>query len=185
MGTTTFTNGSTLTDAEWFNDTDAIVYDVFDAATSKLLARKALGIQTVIKTANETVTSSTTLQADDHLIFSAGASEQWLAEYVVGINSSVLTTCGFKWDISAPGATVIGKNVIQGTNDFSYSNNVMTGTGINFTPTTDTDLLLKIYAHITTTSAVDVTFAFSQVVSNGTGVSVVASSYLIAHKILS
>lgn len=34
MASTTFVNGVTLTDADWFNDTDALVYDVFNEKTS-------------------------------------------------------------------------------------------------------------------------------------------------------
>ncbi len=42
MTTTTFINGTTLTDADWFNDVDAITYDVLDSATTKANARIAL-----------------------------------------------------------------------------------------------------------------------------------------------
>lgn len=34
MTTTTFTNGVTLTDADWFNDVDFLVYDIFQDAAS-------------------------------------------------------------------------------------------------------------------------------------------------------
>lgn len=42
MATTTFVNGATLSDAAWFNDVDAITYDVFNAATTAALARTAI-----------------------------------------------------------------------------------------------------------------------------------------------
>src|SRR3990167_1087511 len=34
MATTTFVNGSTLTDDDWYNDVDALVYDVFNEKTT-------------------------------------------------------------------------------------------------------------------------------------------------------
>lgn len=42
MATTTFVNGATLSDAAWFNDVDAITYDVFNSATTAALARTAI-----------------------------------------------------------------------------------------------------------------------------------------------
>ena len=45
MTTTTFVNGSTLTDAGWFNDVDALTYDVFGAPTTGKGALTSLGNQ--------------------------------------------------------------------------------------------------------------------------------------------
>ena|SRR3990167_1340763 len=42
MTTTTFTDFSTVIDSDWLNDVDAIVYDIFAAATTKAAARVSL-----------------------------------------------------------------------------------------------------------------------------------------------
>jgi hypothetical protein len=58
------------------------------------------------KTADESVTSSTTLQDDDHLLFPIGANEEWVATFEIDAGAAVNTT-GFQTAITAPaGATL-------------------------------------------------------------------------------
>lgn len=53
------------------------------------------------KTADESVTSSTTLQDDDHLTFPIGANEEWIGCFDLPCGSALSTT-GIKVTISAP-----------------------------------------------------------------------------------
>ena len=44
MGTKNFTDGTTVVDAEWLNDVDALVWDIFNGSTTAAQARTALGV---------------------------------------------------------------------------------------------------------------------------------------------
>lgn len=64
----------------------------------------------VHKTADETVSASTTLQNDDHLVFALDASSQYALTGVLLVNSGAAPD--FKWQVSLPaGATVDGHTV--------------------------------------------------------------------------
>ena len=53
------------------------------------------------KTVDENVTSSTTLQDDNHLVFPIGANEEWVADYYLGMAPS-LSLCGLKLGVTFP-----------------------------------------------------------------------------------
>ena len=58
------------------------------------------------KTADESVTSSLTLQDDDHLTFTIAANEEWVAVYDLGAGA-LLSTTGIQLAVTAPaGATL-------------------------------------------------------------------------------
>lgn len=59
MTTTVFTNTVTLTDADWFNDGNRVIYDLLDDAATKAAARTALA---VVGTAGGTMTGDLTLK---------------------------------------------------------------------------------------------------------------------------
>lgn len=61
MATTTFAPGTIVT-KEWLNDVDALVYDVFESATTDALARTAIGLGTTDSPtfANVTLTTNVT-----------------------------------------------------------------------------------------------------------------------------
>ncbi|MDP2587314.1 MAG: hypothetical protein Q8P33_00880, partial [bacterium] len=68
-------------------------------------ASAAAGATVKIKTADETVTSSSTLQNDDHLSFPIGASETWIASYNI-ITRVTSNSPDLKIGVTAPaGAT--------------------------------------------------------------------------------
>src|SRR3990167_11402530 len=58
------------------------------------------------KTADESVTSSTTLQDDDHLTFSIGASEEWVGSIFLSVGAALSTT-GIKIAITVPTAATL------------------------------------------------------------------------------
>ena len=61
MTTTNFVNGTTLTEAAWFNDVDALLYDVFGGAATVAAARTALlGAQKVGTFTRDATTASGT-----------------------------------------------------------------------------------------------------------------------------
>lgn len=61
----------------------------------------------VVKSADESVTGSTSLQNDDHLVFAVGANEIWVAEYFLTLISASVTP-DFKLDFSVPSGAVGG-----------------------------------------------------------------------------
>ena len=68
MATTTFTNGVTLTDADWFNDVDALIYDVFNEKTTAgtsgtILRSNGTNIVNTTATYPDTVTANHVLYA--------------------------------------------------------------------------------------------------------------------------
>ena len=77
------------------------------AATSAVWGTGVANFGTITKrkTADESVTSSTTLQDDDHLTFAIAANEEWVAEFYADVGAALSTT-GFKVTVTAPsGAT--------------------------------------------------------------------------------
>lgn len=46
MASTTFVNGSTLTDEDWFNDVDRLVYDIFGDPANDAAAATGIGLGT-------------------------------------------------------------------------------------------------------------------------------------------
>jgi len=66
------------------------------------------------KTADESVTSSTVLQDDDHLSFAIGANEKWLLEYhILAVNTT--TTQDYKIAWSVPTGAVTYRHAIWNT----------------------------------------------------------------------
>lgn len=61
---------------------------------------------TVRKTADESVTSSTALQDDDHLSFAIGANEEWVVRFTIFVSNNLGTT-GIRVAINAPGGATI------------------------------------------------------------------------------
>jgi hypothetical protein len=60
------------------------------------------------KTADESVSGSTTLQDDDHLLFPIGASEEWIADFYVAADEDAAGgQTGIKIAINAPSAATI------------------------------------------------------------------------------
>lgn len=108
----------TLTAADWFNDVNRLHYTIFvdpsNAAAvsaalkpSMFLTPYSVGMMQVKrKTADESLTTNTVLQDDDHLTFTIAASEEWVAEFKVDAGSLIVNT-GFKVAITVPsGATL-------------------------------------------------------------------------------
>lgn len=64
------------------------------------VAKRHTGFCAKSKSGDESVTSSTTSQNDDHLVFNVGASETWVVQYDLFI--TIGTSTNLKWKFSVP-----------------------------------------------------------------------------------
>src|SRR3990167_159084 len=194
----TITNTGTITLP---TSTDVLVgRATTDALTNKTLTspvvNSATGIGQAIvkrKTADESVTSSTTLQDDDHLTFAIAASEEWISNFYLDIGAELATT-GFKVAVTVPsGATM--NLVLHMTAHSSLpavggeangGRTTSSGTAIDITAAqlscTDAGLILSLWV-LNSTNAGSVTLQFAQSTSSGTAVTVRKGSHLIAHRV--
>lgn len=90
MASTSFVNGVTLTDAGWFNDTNAITYVVFNADTTRASGRHTLlaGMDAVTNTLGSDVALNNTSNYFDGPSCAQGTSGTWLAFGVVTVNDT-------------------------------------------------------------------------------------------------
>lgn len=130
MTTTTFTNGVTLSDAGWFNDVDALVYDVFNgkstAGTSGTILRSN-GTNIVNSTATypDTATSAGKILRADGTNWSASTATYPNTATGTG---TLLRADGTNWVASTatyPDTTTSGRFLIStGANTVSDSNRI-------------------------------------------------------------
>lgn len=174
---------------------------VVDKTSSQTLTNKTLtspvinsatGIgQALIKrkTADESVTSSTTLQDDDHLTFSIAANEEWVVHYLLSIpNACLLSTTGMKLAVTVPASAtglVTARFVGDGT-DNSLTVKGSLGSAMTFAAGTIVsaggmfDVMVNV---INSSNAGSVTLQFAQNTSNGTAVTISKGSFLVAHRV--
>jgi len=110
MATTTFTNGVTLSDADWFNDVDRVVYDILNDPADLAAMVATLGAT------NWTITG--TLRVDGNTNLNAGTvsapglyleSETGTGLYRIGANNHGYSVSGVKvLDIASTGLSVTG-----------------------------------------------------------------------------
>lgn len=104
------------------------------AITAKSLTDIEAGAfdQTVVKTADETVTASTTVQNDDHLIFAIGASatEIWFFEGMLLINGAN-ATMDFKFTFTGPASSTGAFGGGSGTGATGFSGFAQLGGGVS------------------------------------------------------
>ncbi|HKY19579.1 MAG TPA: hypothetical protein VJM31_00045 [Vicinamibacterales bacterium] len=146
------------------------------------------------KTSNETVTSSTAFQDDDELFFAIGANEVWAARFVVLLTGGS-STGDWKGAFSAP-AGAVGSHAQVGassagtggtdTNVTGYSGSVFTDTelhisGINATASVVLGITFDVLI-VNSSNAGNVKLRWAQNVSNGTGTTVVAHSFIKADR---
>ncbi len=84
------------------------------------------GITVKVKTANETVNNSATLQNDDHLNFAIGASENWAFTMDLAVDNEDGTT-GFKMAMTAPSGA---RCVTMGKDGNSTTPSIIVGCGV-------------------------------------------------------
>lgn len=138
----------------------------------------------VRKTADESVTSSTTLQNDDHLFFPVGASETWIFDMFLSPYGSSSGDIKFAFTVPA-GATI--KWSMLGTNSNAGSSVYMQTTGgasLPFQLFGGLPAEMCMIRGIVTTAGTAGTLQlqWAQNTSNATATSVQADSYLQASK---
>ncbi|TXI87238.1 MAG: hypothetical protein E6Q36_07870 [Chryseobacterium sp.] len=135
-----------------------------------------------VKSANESVTSSTTFQNDDELSFSIGASERWaLFTFIQG---NVGATPDIKFQVTAPaGATcnVTFANQLPGIDTVLANRGCSTSSGNMGSGNTDAYWQVAGYVSTGVTSGT-VNLQWAQNSSSGTATTVNAGSYMLAFK---
>jgi hypothetical protein len=135
------------------------------------------------KTADESVTSSTTLQDDNHLLFAIGVSEIWMAEASLYYTSGTTGDLKFAWSVPS-GAT--------GTHSYvGFDISIVFNSDVSTTLSTPLSVggsgairLAQLRAIIVnSTNAGNVTLQWAQNVSDGTATTVLTNSVLLAHRI--
>lgn len=143
----------------------------------------------VRKTANESVTSNTTNQADDALLFALGASEVWVARFVIFYQGT--TTGDIKFTITGPsGVTIrygshqLGVASTTEIGSIRASSDVAAGSVVGGGAGATTPVTAFIEADIANGATPgNVTFEWAQATSDGTATTVLAGSYLVAHRV--
>lgn len=171
------------------------VYDKIESLTG--LSAGSIGGPPLIvrKTSDESVTSSTTVQADDALLFAVGTSQVWAVQFLLFANGATAADIkiGVQGPASATGkfavlglaaaATTSSGDVISQGFDLSSASPPASTLGIGVGGTTDYGSI-QIHGSIATggTSG-NCTLYWAQSSSSGTATKVLADSLLIAHRL--
>lgn len=171
-----------------------VLRDSTDTLTNKTLTspviNSATGIgQTVSKrkTADESVTSSATLQDDDHLTFSIAASEEYTG--VIHIDAGAnLTVTGFKVAITVPASAtleVIASYIGTTANETLAGRTTTSGSAaLSTTPTGSANAHITIaFWVLNSTNAGSVTLQWAQAASSGSALTFRKGSSLTAVRI--
>lgn len=129
-----------------------------------------------MKSADESVSGSTTLQDDDDLFFAAGAGEEWAVMFVLQL-AAANSTPDFKWQISAP------VDAVGHASDMNFNYETL-----NFNAPSSTVSInvgnsqLIIAVGIKFVSAGNCKLQWSQAISNAGNTTVLQGSYMTAFK---
>lgn len=145
-------------------------------------------VQVVRKTADESITSTGSLQNDDHLFFSIGANEIWFAEFTIFYDAG--TAGDIFFGISLPaGATyrdgVMGLDVGTAADAGNFRTRSLTSGGIGLGGAGTGTVLMVLYKVVITNSSTagTATLQWAQNSSSGTATKVYANSMLVATKV--
>lgn len=130
------------------------------------------------KPTTESVTSSTTLQNDDHFFFSVAANEIWVIQLILILTGSSAGDFSYGWTGPA-GATLqnLAALAISVGDVIAWDYSTTRGVGGGNTP-----FLMNELAVIGGTAGT-VQFQWAQAVSNATATNVAANSVLLAHRV--
>lgn len=120
-----------------------------------------------VKTARETVTSSATLQDDDHFVFAVSANKTY-ALRATFIGSSASASGGLKWAFTVPSGTSGRASLILHGTSFGTDIDITVGTGVSATIGVTNIIIMTGYI-TTSATAGNVTFQWAQNASFGTG----------------
>jgi hypothetical protein len=168
-----------------------------DTLTNKTLTspviNSATGIGQAIvkrKTADESVTSSTTLQDDDHLTFAIAANEEWECDLFARIGSN-LTSTGVKVAITFPAGATAAFDPTVISDQSGQSRTEPLGTSGSGSSTFTTTLLSGsvngvLFGRIWILNGAtpgNVTLQWAQMTSNGSALTFSKGSKLVCHRI--
>lgn len=190
------TEGATLADTGWLLTTNdpisigvtGLTFTQFPPAGGGTSVGDLLDWQFVRKTALESVTSSTTLQNDDHLTLAIGANESWIYEFVLLVNSAS-DTPDIKLAVTTPAGangwfSLVGMSAaVAGTeSDVRSTTGGLNGTGLTLGVTAAETVIVVRAIVRTTGTAGSVTLQWAQSTSNGTATTVGQDSHLIGRR---
>lgn len=143
------------------------------------------------KTADESVTSSITLQDDNELSFPIRAREEWTAAFILDAGAALATT-GIQIAVTTPsGATQniaasLDPDVLTALNT-SYKRTTASGTAMNFTAATqvgtaDSKICVNVWV-LNGATAGDVKLQFAQSTSSATAITVRKGSSMLATRV--
>jgi len=164
-------------------DTGILYYDDGDSWEVVALS----GIAKIYKTADETVNDSSTLQNDNHLVFSIGANEKWSFELVLFYTSG--TTPDIKFAITVPsGATLKWgpSQALYGTSGTWVLTAIteVSGNSVAVAGQAAAVMCVVFWGYVAnSTNAGNVQLQWAQEVANASDTKVLAGSHLIAHKL--
>jgi hypothetical protein len=169
----TWSAGETLTAANF----NTHIRDNLNALASHLVVRKP---------SDESVTSSVTFQADDHLLMAVGVNEVWLFKFVILVQGATAGDFAARFTFPSGTFSALGLGIsttsVQGRN---YSTTTSPTTQNNF----DTDSatipqpVIIEGVHVNGGSAGNIVLEWAQAASNATATTVKANSTLWAVKL--
>ena len=141
------------------------------------------GIKAIRKTANESVTSSVTVQDDDHLALSLGANETWVFDMFLLVgNTSGATT--IKLVLNLPSGATLTAGTIPGIGALTLSGWVLSqGTESKFNIQSGIRVILITGSVVMGSTAGDLQLQWAQETSSATSTSIYADSYLKAIRV--
>lgn len=140
-----------------------------------------------VKTADESVTSSITLQDDNHLTIPVGASEVWLLDYILFATGAA--TGDIAIGLAGPASTTavfggFGLTRAATTNESGVRTNATTIAGsVSFGLVASETNVISVNAYVSTTASGDVVLQWAQRVSDGTATSLIIGSHLKAYRL--
>ncbi len=145
------------------------------------IANRHTGVCAKSKAGDESVTSSTTSQSDDHLVFNVGASETWLVQYGLFLNIGASTN--LRWKFSVPsGTSASGHQKVASSNQAeAVSDATSDSTLTPISSFASNPAHVQIFAKITSSSTAGaVTLQWAQGTSSGTALTLKSRSKLVA-----
>lgn len=144
------------------------------------VASRHTGLCAKSKSGDESVTSSTTSQDDDHLVFNVGANEIWLIQYDLFINIGASTN--LKWKVSAPSGTSAAAHVKLGNNNTGADiSDATSDSTLSLSSFASNPAHVQIFLKVTSSSTAGaVQLQWAQGTSSGTALTLKSRSKLVA-----
>ena len=139
----------------------------------------------VVKSNDESVTSSTVLQADNHLVFTVGASEVWIVSYMLFYDGATGGDIKFNLTVPASGSYIVGGHGINtDLSTISVSATSSSGADIIMGAVgSGTGIMGRMDARVGGGTGGTVTLTWAQNASDGTATRIFAQSYLVAQRV--